>query len=188
VSFFIVAPGKHLIESVPVTKPALGRSLGNLLEGSHRNASPEGNAAPGPDQLDLTSVTPGLGTLLRGSGAPRDELPLDAPSAESASNLFETRVPPSGDLPAKPQSQPEVHPTSAPVLTGLVQLSLLAADVVLLVLAWMMARAQAPIGFWMVLFCFGTVSLGAWLACLAVLLEPEKPEEPAGNSGRFLKK
>jgi hypothetical protein len=172
-----------------VTKPALGRTLGNLLEGSRKNASPEGNLAPGPDQLDLTSVTSGLGSLLRGNGTPaRDELPLDAAPPPVAPDLFGNKVPPSGDNPAKPQSQPEVIPTPSPVPIGLVQLSLFAADLLLLMLAWMLVRAGTQSDFWMVLFCFVTVSLGAWLACLAVLLEPEQPEKLDGNSGRPFKK
>lgn len=168
-----------------MTKPALGRSLGNLLGGSHKNASPEGNVASGSDndQLDLTSVTPGLGTLLRGSGTPRDELPLDTPPApEPASDgLFERHALPSGSAPAREQSQPGAHPATPPVLIGLVQLTLLAADVMLMVLAWMLMRVQALSGFWMVLFCLVASGLGAWLSCLAVLLEPERPSENAAQ-------
>jgi hypothetical protein len=174
---------------VLVTKPALGRSLGNLLEGSRKNASPEGNVASGPDQLDLTSVTPGLGSLLRGNGTPaRDELPLDVAPPEVTPNLFGSNVAPSGDNSGKPQSLPEVIPTPSQVPIGLVQLSLFAADVLLLALSWMLVRAGTLSGFWMVLFCFVTVSLGAWLACLAVFLEPEQPEKLDGNSGRPLNK
>ncbi len=172
-----------------VTKPALGRSLGNLLEGSRKNASPEGSAAPASDQLDLTSVTPGLGSLLRGNGIPaRDELPLDVTSPPVAPDLFRTGIKSAEDKTAKPQSQPEVRPAASPVPIGLVQLSLFAADVLLLALSWMLVRAGTLSGFWMVLFCLVTVSLGAWLACLAVLLEPEQPEKLDGNSGRPLRK
>lgn len=134
-------------------------------------------------------MTPGLGSLLRGNGIPaRDELRLDVTPPPVAPDLFRTGITPAEDKTAKPQSQPEVLPAASPVPIGLVQLSLFAGDVLLLVLSWMLVRAQIVSGFWMVLFCFVTVSLGAWLACLAVLLEPEQPEKLDGNSGRPFKK
>jgi hypothetical protein len=105
-------------------------------------------------------------------------LPLDAPSAsEQTSNLFEHRTSPSGNVPTREQSQPEAHPATPPILIGLVQLTLLAADVLLMALAWMLMRAQVLSGFWMVLFCLAATGLGAWLSCLAVMLEPERPSD-----------
>jgi len=186
VSLFIVAPWRHLVKSLFVAKPALGRSLGNLLEGPRKNVGPGGDPAPASDQLDLTSMTSGLGALLRGNGTPaRDELPLEVAPSEVAPNLFGTHIPKSGDNPAKPQSQPEVLPAASTVPIGLVQLSLFAGDVLLLALSWMLVRSGTLGGFWMVLFCFVSVGLGAWLSCLAVFLEPERPP---GNSGPPWKK
>ena len=68
---------------------------------------------------------------------------------------------------------------------GVIQLSLVAADVLLLGLAWMLVRNPWLSDFWMVLLCFVSVSLGAWLACLAVFLEPD---QTGGNSGQTRKK
>lgn len=180
--FFIIAPVHSLIKPLLVTKPALGRSLGNLLEGSRKSASPEGNPVPVPDQLNLTSVTPGLGSLLRGSGAPaRDELPLDAPLHEAAPNLFGPSVAPASEKPATSQTQPEEIAPSQMVPIGLVQLSLIVADVMMQGLTWMLIRTQSMSEFWVVSLSFVSVSLGAWLACLAVFLEPDSSGKTSGH-------
>lgn len=159
--------------------------MGNLLEGARKNASPDGNSAPAPDQLDLTSVTPGLGSLLRGTGAsPRDELPLDAPLNGEGPNIFGPSAAQANEKPAPSQTQPEEIDPSPLVPVFLVQLSLIAADVMLEWVTWMLVRAQVMTEFWTVLLCFVSVSLGAWLACLAVFLEPEQLSK---NAGRTLK-
>ena len=128
-----------------MSKPALGRGLGNLMHGTKvagaRTDSPD--ASTGPEEV---SVDPGLGSLLRGGKS--NEVP-PAETTDAAANL----------VPAHARQ------------TRLIQCSLIGADVLLIGLAGLIVfKRTAPLGAGEVLLCFAAVALGAWLSCLAVML------------------
>jgi hypothetical protein len=133
-----------------VSKPALGRGLGNLLKDSNaptaaeeKPATPEAPAAPQPP-APPTALTPGMASLLRGKQAERQ------PDA----------------TPADPQPTASERPTGdRKVLKG----SLVAADMLLLTLTgYLVFNSHKPFGAVEVSLCIIAVGLGAWLTCLAL--------------------
>ena len=131
-----------------MSKPALGRGLGNLMQGTKvagaRTDSPDTSAG-----AEEVSVDPGLGSLLRGGKS--SETPTTEATDEAA-NLVPTHA----------------------RQTRLIQCSLIAADLLLVGLAALIVfKRTAPLGFVEALLCFAAVALGAWLSCLAVMLDTE---------------
>ena len=113
----------------------------------HNDAGPA--AAPQTIEVNV-QAGPGLGTLLRGNK-----------SSERAAGTIQP-----GEL---SDAQTSLH---HPVVIC----SLLAADILLLgQAALLVLRATRPPGFTELLFAFVCVGLGAWLACLAVLLRSQDP-------------
>ena len=93
------------------------------------------------------NIDPGLHSLLRG-GKPTAASPTEGTdaAAQVVSNLVRQ--------------------------TRWIQCSLIGADVLLSGLAALIVfKRQAPLGFGEALLCFAAVALGAWLSCLAVMLD-----------------
>ena len=107
-------------------------------------------AAPRTDSSSAEDVNidPGLNSLLRGA-KPEERAPTEA-----------------AELSANPISG---HTHQA----RLIQCSLICADVLLSGLAALIVfKRTAPLGVGEMIFCFAAIGLGAWLSCLAVLLDP----------------
>lgn len=131
----------------PLSKSALGRGLDQLMDrddvASSRDSVSNSNAI-------LTKVEiqagPGLGTLLRGSPLPSSKNleSMDSPSTTASSGF------------------------SNFALMG----SLIGADLLLLSeAAFLTWRIHRPFGFGEVLFALLCVGFGAWLSCLAILIQ-----------------
>ncbi len=132
-----------------IAKTGLGRGLDQLMTGTktagQTGADPD---SPAPAIKVDVQVSPGLGTLLRGSKT----------SDESA-------------RPAQIQDQTDFQ--SAPYRPTVIW-SLVGADLLLLGQATLLAfKGARPPGFAEFFFSFLCVALGAWLACLAVLLHSQ---------------
>lgn len=128
-----------------MSKTALGRGLGNLMQGTKVAGSQmdSSSASASPEEVN---VDPGLNSLLRG-GKPAETQAVEATAAPAkfdSSHLQRTRV---------------------------IQCSLIVADLLLVGLAALIVfKRTVPLGMGEALLCFAAVSLGAWLSCLAVML------------------
>ena len=122
-------------------KPALGRGLGNLLNGTKPvSPSPEPTAQP-------AKLSPGMATLLRAGEEPAEKI--------------EEQVRPQ---PVKPQSE-------LLSVKRLLQVSLVLADVLLVCLATLIALSvPGQLGAIGVTLCIVAFVVGAWLSCLALRL------------------
>ena len=101
----------------------------------------------GSPSAEEVNIDPGLNSLLRGGR------PAETPAAEAT----------------------EASADFIPNLTqrtGLIQASLIGADLLLVGLAVVIVfKRTTPLGLGEVLLCFAAVSLGSWLSCLAVMLD-----------------
>ncbi len=133
-----------------MAKPALGRGLGDLMQGTKVvgvPADPPSDAAGAGE----SNMAPGLTSFLR-VAKPTETVP-----EESA-----------------PTPQHVVPPRPRP--TQLIQVSLIGADLLLSGMAAVMVfKRTAPLSPGEGWLCFAAVALGAWLSCLAVMLGP--PQE-----------
>ncbi len=92
-------------------------------------------------------LTPGMATLLRGSGGPKTET-KDQPPANG---------------------QPSAPPTTPASRSRAVQISLIVADALLLALAArIVLKSNGHLGFIESALCVVALGLGAWLSCLAL--------------------
>jgi hypothetical protein len=125
-----------------VSKPVLGRGLGNLLKGG---AAPPPAAQPEqPAQPNLPNLSPGMATLLRGSN---------------------------GDAESENEPRPAAPPPIS-LNRKLLMLSLVLADLVLIIiLARMAFRTEGHFGFVEVVLSVIGMTIGAWLSCLALSLK-----------------
>ncbi|HVY72369.1 MAG TPA: hypothetical protein VHH73_20710 [Verrucomicrobiae bacterium] len=131
-----------------MSKPALGRGLGDLLKGARVEAKPPSETVAKP--ANGTPVTPGLGRLLEGQ-APRPLKPWQRPSQ-----------PP---LPAQPASAS----TPARVPLSKTRLLLLCADGTVLALCARLAWAnRGKLGVLDTLLCVAGVALAATLGATAL--------------------
>ncbi len=131
-----------------MSKPALGRGLGNLMQGT-KVAGPRTDPPGAATGAEEVNIDPGLNSLLRG-GKPADASAMDATVA------------------------PADFVSSHPQRTRMIQCSLISADLLLVGLAALIVfKRTAPLGLGEALLCFAAVSLGAWLSCLAVMLDSE---------------
>ena len=129
-----------------MAKPALGRGLGDLMQGTKVAGSP---ADPPSDAAGAgeTNLAPGLTSFLRGA-KPAETVPEE--SAAIPKEVFPPRPRP----------------------TQLIQVSLIGADLLLSGLAAVMVfKRTAPLSPGEGWLCFAAVALGAWLSCLAVMLD-----------------
>ena len=131
-----------------MSKPALGRGLGNLMQGT-KVAGPQTDAPGASTGAEEVNVDPGLSSLLRG-GKPADTPATDGTAA------------------------PADFVSSHPRRTRVIQCSLIGADLLLVGLAALIVcKRTTPLGIGEALLCFAAVSLGAWLSCLAVMLDSQ---------------
>lgn len=143
----------------------------------------EGNAAqPG--------ITPGVARLLKGAERENETLPAQ-PSADAPADLFAPAAEihkPSTELQRPVEEQPLSAASRllrvrlpAPELSEgeliawrrLVQTTLIALDLVLVFIAfWLALSPRVPFGLMEGLLCAVCMAAGAWVSCLALLLEP----------------
>jgi hypothetical protein len=147
-----------------MSKTALGRSLGKLLDGTRIPSQPTDPEQPGASPT--SPVGPGLGTLLQGQkGGEADDPQLPLEAVEPA--------------PASPVT------SSAPVDPDrfwLWRVTLIAGDVILLTLAArVILRSPGPTWFDWILAALAT-AVGGWMAYLAVPSDIARKESEAAPS------
>ena len=122
-----------------MAKSALGRGLGKLLK--EAKAIPR-ETEPGEK---IPTLSPGMATLLKaGNGGPKPE-----------------QKPTEAEANAQAQERKEWK--------RLVRLSLVVADVLLVLLAaWLVFKSGGHFGAMEMLLCAAALGLGAWLSCLAL--------------------
>ena len=124
-----------------MSKPSLGRGLGDLMQGT-LVAGARSQVPGAPTDREEVNIAPGLSSLLRG-GKPA-----------AAADLVTPHIP------------------SRARRTRLIQCSLVGADALLMgLVALNVFKRTAPLGLGEALLCFAAVALGAWLSCLAVILD-----------------
>jgi hypothetical protein len=126
-----------------VAKPSLGRGLGDLMQGT-QVAGARPQVPGAPTGSEEVNIAPGLRSILRG-GKPTEA--VDLATAPTPTHARRTR---------------------------LIQGSLIGADVLLSGLAmWIVFKRTTPLGLSDASLCFAALALGAWLSCLAVMLDRE---------------
>ena len=180
-----------------IIKTGLGRGLDELMTGTktagHNDASPE--APPQTIKVNV-QAGPGLGTLLRGNRASEQAAETVQPGEQSDAQVGQhhpsnshfhvaraSSPASSRGVPTRGASNGETPSELAAETAALrrqnencwhhpvVFCSLLAADILLLgQAALLILRATRAPSLMELLFAFICVGLGAWLACLAVLL------------------
>ncbi len=150
-----------------MSKTALGRSLGKLLDGTRIPSQPADSEQPAANPA--APVGPGLGTLLQGQkgGEPGDpELPLD-----SVENV--------------PGNTASLAATAVdPDRVWWWRVALVAGDVVLLALAArLILRSPAPTWFDWMLAALAT-GVGGWMAYLAVPTEATRRDSAEAAPSR----
>ena len=115
---------------------------------------------PAPDIEELSAkpanLSPGMATLLKGGAPAEASLALSPPASI-------------------PEPQAPAIDDGLPAWQGLVQGSLVLADVLLVgMAAWIVYKSPGPLRVGDIAFCVLAFSLGAWTSCLALIGLPNR--------------
>ncbi len=131
-----------------MAKPSLGRGLGDLMQGTQVTGA-RSQVTGAPTGSGDVNIAPGLNSILRGAKPPKT---LVVKATDSSADFVSDHA----------------------RQTRLIQCSLIGADLLLSGLAALIIfKRTAPLGLGEALLCCAAVALGAWLSCLAVILDRE---------------
>lgn len=138
-----------------MSKPALGRGLGQLLG---KDAPSDPKAAP---TSKTPGMTPGVAALFKvGEAKPHRESHEPSATAEPPDTAIHRKIHP---------------PSHNPGLAGrrrLVKVSLIAADISIVgLVAWLLLGSSKPLTNLEILISVLAMVFGAWLTCLALFLD-----------------